>query len=66
MFGTKPHHCCLDFFAGFSPVLSQVALLQLAAVSSYGTLVPACVSQSGNRAAAILEPIAENAEILHF
>lgn len=50
MFGTKPHHFGLDFFAGFQPSL-------LAAVSSYDILVPAYASELGNRADAILEVI---------
>lgn len=54
------------FLLDFSPVLLQVALLLLAAVSSYDILVPACASESDNRAAAILDVIAENAETLHF
>lgn len=38
----------------------------LAAVYSYGILVPAWASESGNRAAAVLEEITENGDILQF
>lgn len=68
MFGTKPYHFCLDFFfpLGFGPLLLQVALTPLAAISSYVILVPACASELGNRAAALFKAIAENSEFYIF
>lgn len=67
MFRTKRHLFCLDFFLlCFSPVLLQVALLLSADVSSCDNLVPACASESGDRAAAILEASAKNVESLLF